>query len=177
MSRAPVARLARLGGRFTLMSLTFKLMDEAAARAVLAWRYEEPYSFYNPDPAELARDLQNLTAPSNHYYALTDEGGALVAYFCFGPDARVPGGDYTDAALDVGGGLRPDLTGRGLGPLYIRAALDFARREFAPPALRVTVAAWNRRACAACVRAGFRPVRRFRRAADDLEFDILWQPA
>ena len=158
------------------MRLTFKPMDETAARAVLAWRYAEPYSFYNPDPAELDRDVATLLAPLNRYYALTDETGALVAYFCYGAEARVAGGDYREDALDVGGGLRPDMTGRGLGSVFIRAALDFARREFAPRALRATVAAFNVRACAACARAGFRPVRSFKRAPDEQEFVILLQP-
>ena len=66
------------------MNLTFSQMDETSARAALTWRYDEPYSFYNPNPAELEQDVQTLTDPANLYYAITDEAGALVAYYCFG---------------------------------------------------------------------------------------------
>ena len=45
----------------------------------------------------------------------------------FGPDGRVPGWDYDETALDTGGGLRPSLTGQGLGRAVISAGLDFGR--------------------------------------------------
>jgi ribosomal-protein-alanine N-acetyltransferase len=36
--------------------------------------------------------------------------------------------------VEVGLGLRPDLTGRKLGLGYMLAGLEFARRHFSPPA-------------------------------------------
>ena len=137
---------------------TFKFVPMTAvyARVIGAWQYEPPYDFYNADPDsdddELADTFLN---PTYHYYALLDEGGALVAFRCFGEDARVPGGDYSADALDMGGGLRPDLTGRGLGSQVMRAAMAFARTTFAPRAFRTTVAAWNTRALRACMKVGY----------------------
>lgn len=164
------------GGERELVSFTFHSMDEETARTVLTWRYEEPYNFYNADPKSVEEGVKALLDPANFYYGLIDERGDVVAYCCFGPDARVPGGDYSDDALDVGGGLRPDLTGRGLGLTVFEAILDFGRQRFAPPVFRETVAAWNKRALAVCERAGFQVVQRFERG-DGTAFVVLLRPA
>lgn len=136
----------------------------AEALAIGAWRYPAPYAVYDghADPETLAE----LLDPANPYYAvLAGPDRDLWGYFCFGPPARV-GGDrfaalYTPDALDVGLGLRPDLTGRGLGLDFLQTGLAFARERFAPARFRLTVAAFNRRALAVYERAGFRATRTF----------------
>jgi len=135
-------------------------MTQEYAQEVFAWRYEPPYDFYNPsgDEADFVAAFLN---PEYRYYAVLNPDGTLIAYRCFGEDARVPGGDYRADALDMGGGLRPDLTGRGLGPQVMQAAMEFAQEVFAPRAFRVTVAEWNARALKACVKAGYQPTAAF----------------
>lgn len=141
--------------------LTFQKLTEPDARAILAWRYEPPYDIYNHDPAETDADLAVLLNPVNGYHAITDEQGELVGFCCFGPDARVPGGEYADDALDIGAGMRPDLTGQGMGANFIAAIADFGQERYNPPACRATVAAFNHRSISACEHAGFRPTARF----------------
>jgi ribosomal-protein-alanine N-acetyltransferase len=109
-----VSRSGEFGGE-VLRNLHFHPMNLEVARAVLVWRSQPPYDFYNADPARLSQEALALTDPAMGYYSVWDEVGELVAVRCFGPDARVPGGDYSAEALNTGGGLRPDLTGRGLG--------------------------------------------------------------
>ena len=151
-------------------------MNEEDARAVLMWCYVGPYDFYNAGPESLVDDLKNLIDPANSYYSVRDDRGTLVAYCCFGPDARVPGGDYSLGALDVGGGLRPDLTGAGLGLSMLKAVLEFGSRRFAPSVFRGTVAAWNKRALLVCERAGFQVAGRFEREGGE-SFAILLRSA
>lgn len=158
------------------MTLTFLPMDEATARTILAWRYEQPYALYNHDPAGIEDGIRAFTDPANAYYSVVDEDGHLVAYRCFGLDAQVAGGDYSADALDTGGGLRPDLTGRGLGLSGMQAGLDFSQGLYHPRAFRVTVAAFNLRAQRVCERAGFRHAQRFVRPTDGREFVILLRP-
>jgi RimJ/RimL family protein N-acetyltransferase len=113
------------------------------------------------------------------YFALVDAQGDLVGYCCFGVEAQVPGGRQVGAydadAVDVGMGMRPDLTGGGQGSRSLRAALAFAERRFSPVMFRVTVAAWNQRAIRLCQRAGFRPMQTFtsRNSHGEWEFVMM----
>jgi RimJ/RimL family protein N-acetyltransferase len=155
------------------MQWQFQPMNARHARSIAAWRYEPPYDFYNP-----GEDIGDLLRPEYQYYAVTAGDGELAGYCCFGADARVPGGDYADdVPLDVGVGLRPDLTGKGLGEAFLGAVLDFGERTFAPAAFRTTVAAFNQRSRRLCERAGFRPVQRFVCAGDGVEFEVLVRAA
>ena len=152
---------------------TFQPMDEASARAISEWRYDAPYDIYNIAPDDVEKEMQLFLDPQNAYHTITDEHGDLVAYCCFGPDGQVPGGDYSAAALDIGLGVRPDLTGRGRGLTYVNAVLDFTRCTFPPTAFRVTVAEFNKRALRVWEKAGFRPVQTFQRSGDSMAFVIM----
>jgi RimJ/RimL family protein N-acetyltransferase len=148
-------------------------MNEEDARVVLAWRYPAPYDLYNPDPETLQDDVAHLSAPVNRYFSVRDAKRQLVAFICFGEEARVPGGDYRKGALDVGCGLRPDLTGQGLGPSIIDIAVRFGSARFGTTRFRATIAAFNHRALRATQRAGFTPVSSFDRPSDGRTFVIL----
>lgn len=81
------------------------------AADLVTWRYDEPYGTYSlvgVDPAF-------FTDAANGYVALVDDAEQLIGYRCFGSEGRVPGFGYDNTALDTGGGLRPALTGQGLG--------------------------------------------------------------
>ncbi len=155
------------------MAFTFHPIDEVNARDILSWRYDAPYNLYNSGPDNAEEGMRVFLDPQNAYYTITDERGDLVAYCCFGPDAWVPGGDYTVNALDIGMGVRPDLTGQGHGLRYVKAVLDYGRRTFAPTAFRVTVAEFNKRALRVLKKAGFRAVQAFQKEQDGRVFVVL----
>jgi RimJ/RimL family protein N-acetyltransferase len=139
----------------------FRPITAPDAEEISRWRYPEPYSSYNGDPAS----VPGLLDSRYNYHAVTGPEGDLVGYFCFGADATVPAGRrlglYGEDALDIGLGMRPDLTGRGLGLGFMQAGLRFARQTFSPPAFRLTVAAFNRRAVKVYEEAGFEVVQAF----------------
>jgi RimJ/RimL family protein N-acetyltransferase len=155
------------------MEFTFRPLIEADARSILSWRYEPPYEIYNLGSQDAELEVQCLLDPENHYYAITDAHGCLLAYCCFGVDARVPGGHYAHQALDIGLGVRPDLTGQGRGEQYVDAVVGFARREFRPTAFRVSIAAFNRRAQRVWEEAGFQQDGTFTRQPDGMPFVLL----
>lgn len=158
--------------------VTFQPLTAADAEEVLGWRYAAPYDRYNlaGDAAALAAGVAVLTDPANAYFTAHTLAGEVVGFCCFGADARVPGGDYADPdALDVGLGLRPDHTGRGLGAVYVTQVLAFGRKVYAPARFRLTVAAFNARALAVYGRCGFHEHSRFRKGGrlDGDEFVLL----
>lgn len=133
-------------------------MTQDDAQAIAAWRYEPPYDFYDADADH--RDLAELLDPArrgDRYFAAYDATGDLVGYFGFSRDREVVG---------VGVGLRPDLTGRGLGLGFLEEGLAYARARFAPRRFRLVVAEFNGRAITVYERAGFVRARTFERATN-----------
>jgi len=148
-------------------------MSETHARAILEWHYDPPYDVYDLGAGDVAEAVRVLLDPEYAYYAILSAERELVAYCCFGADAQVPGGDYHAPGLDVGLGVRPDLTGQGQGGTYVRAVLGFARHAYSPPVFRVTIAVFNERALRVWEKAGFRRVQSFDRKQDGLPFVVL----
>jgi RimJ/RimL family protein N-acetyltransferase len=155
---------------------SFNKMTDADAREILSWRYEPPYDFYDPLDEDLERDVAVLVEPTNLYLSVRNAEGDLIGYYCFGSQAHVEGGDYSEDALDIGGSVRPDLTGTGMGKMFVRVALDFAGIFFHPKKFRATVATFNTRALRTCENAGFVWTQKFRRP-DGVEFAVLEKTA
>src|SRR5688572_13654455 len=157
------------------MSHTLAPLDAANARAIIGWRYPPPYAVYNVlAEGEVLENLVNFLAdPLNRYYSILDEREELVGFCCFGLDAQVPGGDYRVEALDIGLGVRPDLTGQGHGMDFVLCVLEAASRLFAPSKVRVTIAAFNTRAQRVWEKVGFQRTHRFNRNQDSEPFVIL----
>lgn len=151
----------------------FRQMDEDSAREIVSWQYEAPYDIYNSAPDRIEESVQGYLDPANKYFTIWSTADALIGFRCFGADARVPGGDYGAEALDMGGGLKPDLTGRGLGAGFMEAAMEFAHRHFAPVAFRATVAAFNKRALRVCEKIGYKQASVFVSTHSGKEFVIL----
>ena len=149
-------------------SLEVVPITRAHAVELCTWRYPPPYDVYDMTGA----DPEQLLAPGLGFHALVAEG-RLVGFRSFGPDGQVPGWEYDDSALDTGGGLRPDLTGRGLGGHAIAAGLAFGRQRFAPTAFRVTVASFNTRALRTVKSLGFGRVGRFDATTGGGSFEVL----
>ena len=152
----------------------FEPMSDEQARAVAAWRYEAPYDFY--DMANDPEGLEELLGPPERregYYAVLSDD-ELVGFFCYGPGAQLPGYDYPDDGfIDVGLGLRPDLSGKGLGLEFVRAGLEFGRHRFSPAGFRLFVATFNERAIQIYERAGFRRVEVFMHHKDGADYPFL----
>ncbi|CAN5879961.1 GNAT family protein [soil metagenome] len=126
----------------------FRQMDDEDAREISRWHYEPPYDFYDAasDPDDL-KELLDAERRQGVYFSAFDEEGSLIGCFQF---------ETKDKTVDVGLGLRPDFTGRGLGIEYVLAGLEFARERFSPERFMLSVATFNERAIQVYERAGFR---------------------
>lgn len=137
---------------------------------LFAWRYPPPYAVYNLGEGPTAANFSYYLDPRYRFHVMVDQAGVVVAFCSFGEDGQVPSGDYSADALDIGLGLRPDRTDQGNGSAYVNQVVAFALATFAPPALRVTIAAFNRRAQRVWQHAGFVEVSRFGRERDQMPF-------
>jgi len=128
---------------------SIRAMTERDARAIAEWRYPGEYAFYDVDADP--RDLAELLDPARwgrDYFAADDEDGVLAGFFVVKPRGM---------GKEIGLGLRPELTGRGLGGAFLDAGLAFA----APGPYVLHVAAFNARAIKVYERAGFVAVERY----------------
>jgi [ribosomal protein S18]-alanine N-acetyltransferase len=142
----------------------FRAMSQQDAVAIATWRYPPPYDFYDADAD--ADDLAELLDPrrrEGRYFSAWQDG-ALIGF------AHVAAADGT---ADIGLGLRPDLTGRGLGSSFLDAVMAFARERQKPVRFTLSVAAFNQRAIRVYERAGFAVSRRYRHFSAGKTWDFL----
>lgn len=138
----------------TVPEFTIRPMTAADAHAVAAWRYPGEYSFYDADadPDDLA-ELLDPAEWGQQYFAADETAHHELAGFLVvkltGPEA------------EIGLGLRPDLTGHGVGGSFVRACLRFASAALGAQSYTLAVAAFNRRAITVYERVGFQEVERF----------------
>ena len=155
------------------MQIFFSTISDDQVRQFVSWRYEPPYDIYNENPAQVEEIVAYYRNPQFQAHSMTDDNGRLIGICSFGPDGRVPGGLYHHDALDIGLAIRPDLTGQGQGHTFIQAVLNFAWKKFQPPACRVTIAAFNKRAQRVWQKVGFTQVEQFGRQRDGMPFVVL----
>ena len=149
------------------LPITLVPMNDECAQVIAKWHYEDPYSFYDPenDPEDLA-ELLDATAREGVYYSALDERGELVGFFCFDIDDN-------DGTVEIGLGMRPDLTGKGNGLGFLLAGLRFAEATFSRHTYRLNVAAFNERAMRVYEKAGFRRTGNFMRRTNGGEFPFV----
>ena len=125
--------------------------NDKYAREVAMWHYEPPWDFYDlaSDPADAA--AMRDPARAGHHRAVLGESAGLEAFWYF---------DWHGDVVELGIGLRPDLTSHGLGESFMRAQFEYASQSWRPATFRLFVAAWNRRAIRLYERLGFREVAR-----------------
>lgn len=136
------------------MILNKRAMSENFAKEILSWQYDIPYDFYNNELTdETMSEILNGT-----YVAIVDEDNQLVGYYCTGISSQVPAGKeysaYIENMIDIGLGMKPNLTGKGNGESFFNWILQEIESTTRLP-LRLTVATFNNRAIKLYENAGF----------------------
>ena len=103
------------------MEFVFHPHKKHHALAILSWQYPAHYDVYNFQEDNRQADLSYLLDPKNAFFTILNQRGELYGYCSFGADGQVPGGDYSEQALDIGMGIKPDLVGQGNGKRYAMA--------------------------------------------------------
>jgi ribosomal-protein-alanine N-acetyltransferase len=131
------------------MKFIFTHMNEKYANAVASWHYEGIYSFYDmaaePDDLKILMDTNNWR---DIIKAVLNGDNELVGWAAF----------YTENnEFWLSLGLRPDLTGQGLGEEFVTLCVKYAASQYKllKRTIRLHVALFNERAIKVYQRAGF----------------------
>lgn len=143
------------------MTYRVRPLTPEQGEAMAGWAYPGPWAVY---------DVTGPVDPAEGFWAVVDEddsgdgaggeggqdgGGDVVGFACFGVEARVPGLEARPGVLDVGVGMRPDLTGKGRGRDFATAVLAHGWEVPGIVRLRAVVQDWNARGRALLARLGF----------------------
>lgn len=122
---------------------------EYADEIVYRWHYDGTYAFYDMEADEDdARILLNKEYWVTIHRAVLDEHRALIGFASFYTEA----GDFW---LSLG--LKPELTGQGLGEAFVRECVSYASSHYTLPgnSIKLAVARFNRRAIKVYRKVGF----------------------
>lgn len=123
------------------------MTQEEAEEIAFNWHYDGEYSFY--DMAADKEDLEEFINPekrgSNVFSVIDTE--ELIGYFTASKEKEY--------IIDIGLGLRPDLTGKGIGLHFLKTVMEFVNSEYKPKKITLSVAFFNQRAVKVYRKIGF----------------------
>lgn len=143
-----------------VVTLLRRAFSEEEAGSVASWSYPPPFDLYNLPP-QGHQLLLARSADGEGYYPALGQDGTVVAFAVFGAEARVRGQEAVNGTLDLGLGVRPDLTSQGLGSNLLAQVVALGRTLFSPQIIRAAVAKFNTRSLDLCRKYGFHSVRDF----------------
>ncbi|MGH0585229.1 GNAT family N-acetyltransferase [Bacillus mycoides] len=148
------------------MGYMFTVMSRAEAEEIAYnWHYEGEYSFYDieADEEDLAEFLEDESR-GNHTFSVK-ENGTLIGFFSFS--------NINNQTVDIGLGMRPDITGNGFGLQFVKAGIAFSKEKYGCNYITLSVAAFNERAIKVYKRAGFEAVGTFIQKTNGSCFEFL----
>lgn len=141
-----------------------KISQKEAENIASNWHYEGEYSFYDiaADEEDLAEFL-NPQERGDKYY-IVKKSNEEIGFFYF---------EDKDDSVDIGLGMKPELTGRGMGLDFFKAGLDYAISKYNPKEITLSVATFNERAVKVYKKAGFESVKTFMQDTNGSRFEFL----
>jgi ribosomal-protein-alanine N-acetyltransferase len=165
------------------MRYHFVPMNKEYARTIVEhWKYGDDYSIH--DYINEADHILDSTSWGKGLFAVLNEEGELVGeltteffdendgcldYDDFGPEK------LNAAEMWIGFGLKPELTGRGLGEGFVAACIEFAVSEhnYQGEAVRLGVPVFNERDIKVYKRVGFQVFARAVGQVDGRKFEAV----
>ena len=141
-----------------------KLSQEQAENIASNWYYEGEYAFYDfaADEEDLA-ELLNPQERGDKYY-IVKKANEEIGFFYFENE-----GD----SVEIGLGMKPELTGKGMGLDFVKAGLSYAILNYNPKEITLSVATFNERGIRVYKRAGFESVKTFMQDTNGSRFEFL----
>lgn len=148
------------------MNHSFQPMTQEQAEEIASeWHYEGDYSFYDmdADPEDLEEFLDPEQRKDSYFTVTLDR--EVIGFFSFT--------QTSDDTIDIGLGMKPDLTGNGRGHQFLKAGLEFAEAAYSPEKITLSVAAFNKRAIKVYKNIGFQEIKRFEQATNGSTFEFV----
>ncbi|OEH92338.1 GNAT family N-acetyltransferase [Bacillus solimangrovi] len=148
------------------MSYKFDIMTQEQAEDIAyKWHYNGVYAFYDmeADKEDLTEFLDQEERADSYYIVSKDN--EMIGFFCFQLDEC--------NSVDIGLGMKPELTGKGLGNEFLQAGLDYAGKTYTPDKLTLSVATFNKRAIKVYEKVGFYPVKTFMQSTNGSHFEFV----
>lgn len=156
------------------LTYKYKPMTREYATDISKWNYKEPYTMYSMDESEeCIVDLLN-----GDYICVIDNNEEIIGFLCTGDSARVPGGHiagiYNDEEfVDFGLGIKPELTGIGLGKTFVAEGIRLITEHNKNKNLRLVVATFNIRAIRVYESVGFIKIKPFLTKVRDQNVEFI----
>jgi [ribosomal protein S18]-alanine N-acetyltransferase len=155
-------------GRNRGMNMTYhfeKMTQKEAEEIAYDWHYDGEYAFYNMEADE--EDLTEFLDPqSRGETVFTVHKAEEVAGFISACSPK-------NGVCEIGLGMRPDLTGNGMGSGFLKAGLSFVINEFKPGKITLSVAAFNKRAIKVYEKNGFTAIDTFMQNTNGGTYEFL----
>ena len=133
-----------------MVSFVIQKLSQNNAEAIAdEWKYQGVYEFYNMTSD--SEDYEELMTPSlrkDNYFQVM-KGNTLFGFFVIEKALD------SDDIVDIGLGIKPELTGNGLGQAFLLEILDYIRKNISVKTVRLGVASFNERAKKVYEKAGF----------------------
>ncbi|WP_061994354.1 GNAT family N-acetyltransferase [Clostridium sp. ATCC 25772] len=151
------------------MDFNFRPMDNKYAKEILNWHYDKEYSFYDMefDSEDLEEFLMNMKR--NYWenkFVVLNKNENLIGIFSY---------EFKDNVMEIGLGLKPNLTGKGIGESYIRAGIEYGKNKFKynKNIIKLAVASFNKRAIKVYERLGFKETGRYIENISDKKYEFI----
>jgi [ribosomal protein S18]-alanine N-acetyltransferase len=146
---------------YIFMQLTQKHAEDIAYN----WHYESIYSFYDMESDE--EDLEEFLDAKlrgNSYFSVLQDN-VVVGFFCVNK--------IDIDTIEIGLGMKPDLTGAGKGLEFLKAGLEFVKETYSPKVIILSVATFNLRAIKVYKKVGFESIELFTQETNGSQYEFL----
>lgn len=148
------------------MNYKFQSMTQEHAEEIAhCWRYDGIYSFYNMNADQ--EDLQEFLNPAERKdsYFVVVNNQEILGFCSFN--------EISLGIIDIGLGMKPNLTGQGCGLEFVKAGLDFVKTTYKPRKVTLSVATFNTRAIKVYKKSGFKEDVVYMQATNGSNFEFL----
>ncbi|PSL41012.1 ribosomal-protein-alanine N-acetyltransferase [Planomicrobium soli] len=143
----------------------YPMTQEIAEEIAYQWHYDTEYSFYDMEADQ--EDLQEFVNPviRGNSYFMVIQNNETIGFYCFH--------QITEKTIDMGLGMKPDLTGNGSGVEFLEAGMAFLKSRFLPEKVTLSVATFNKRAIKVYKKIGFEENGTFIQATNGGNYEFL----